>query len=314
MSIQDISENIFLQNNPNNIYSSLQGLHDFYKGISKQKGLNFNFETNLNRDIFIICDWIRLSQILNSLLNNAIKFTNKGSVYFKVTAEEKINNMNIKFEISDSGIGISDKEKKNIFDLFYTAKSPDKKPYSGIGTGLSNAKVLAKCLGGKLSLQNSELEKGSTFLFECEFFIYPKDNIGMEILSTRKEYENYSILYVEDSNLNQTIFREYCTGYGIDLVLANNGKEGFEKFNLISFDIVVIDCYMPVMNGYQLIEKIRSYESDNHLKPSFIVALTADNSEPTRLKCEEYGFNLFITKPYNRHHFREILNEARRHN
>ncbi|MFT7224363.1 MAG: signal transduction histidine kinase/ActR/RegA family two-component response regulator, partial [Cellvibrionaceae bacterium] len=311
LSIQDISENIYIQNSPNDIYTSLQGLYEYYKEVCEQKNIEFVYKNNIKENIYIICDWGRLSQILNSLLSNAVKFTTHGYVKFIVIFSYRVNSIDVKFEISDSGIGISDKEKIYIFDLFQIAQSPENKFSSGIGTGLSTSKRLAESMGGKIYLKDSKIGVGTTFLFECELPVCDENTNSVNSFLVNKNNYSFSVLYVEDSYLNQTIFKEYCNEYGVDLMLAHDGKEGFEKYKLTIFNIIVIDCYMPVMNGFQLIKKIRDHESANNLEPSYIVALTADNSDQNRLRCQKYGFDLFITKPYNRHHFKQILSKGK---
>ncbi len=307
LSIQDISDNIYIDNRSHDIHSSLQGLCDYYGSLCERKNLVFNHLISIAENTVILCDWQRLSQVLHALLSNAVKYTNEGSITFKIDAG-RINDNAIKitFEITDSGIGIADKEKEHIFHLFHIAQSPENKCSSGIGTGLATANKLGECLGGKLLLKESSVNIGSSFIFECEFSLSLKNQLQIHKPDDNDNH-HYTFLYVEDSYLNQTIFKEYCTSYNIDLMLAHNGKQGFEKYRLATFDAIIIDCYMPIMNGFQLIEKIRAYEAANNLPNSLIIALTADNSDQNRRKCEQYGFDLFITKPYNKQDFEQIL-------
>ena len=118
---------------------------------------------------------------------------------------------------------------------------------------------------------------------------------------------NLRLLYVEDSLTNQQIFREYCDRHGVQLVLADNGKDGLEKFLHGRYDGLIVDCYMPVMNGYELVESIRGFESLNRLEPAFIVALSADNSDRNRRRCKDAGFDAFESKPYTRVTFHRIM-------
>jgi len=307
LSIQDIAEIIHIHNSPNDLEASLQGLCDYYRDHCRRKNLAFIDSIMLPDNTLVHCDWQRLSQVLHALLSNAVKYTNEGAINFNANGLLDGHTLTITFAVTDSGIGISAKEQDNIFHLFHIAQSPENKCSSGIGNGLATAKKLAQCLGGRLFLQRSELGLGSSFIFECTFSTLPKgyrqDKPPHHCDSTR----NYSFLYVEDSYLNQAIFKEYCGGYGIDLILAHNGRQGFEKYKLASFDAIIIDCYMPIMNGFQLIEKIRAHEVANNLPAALIIALTADNSDQNRRKCEQYGFDLFITKPYDKYHFKQIL-------
>ena len=99
--------------------------------------------------------------------------------------------------------------------------------------------------------------------------------------------------------VNQQIFQQYCLRAGVNLSIAKNGQEGFEKYTKGMFSALVIDCYMPVMNGFELVEKIREHERTNNAEKSLIFALTADNSDINRRRCLGCGFDEFITKPYS---------------
>lgn len=312
ISIQDMYSDFRLDVQPVALMSSLEKLVSVQKAIALKKALSFNVSYNTSGAVWILADWLRVAQVLNALIGNAIRFTEAGSIAVSISVLENVDTVSLYVEVSDTGIGISGAEKERIFSHFHIAENPDKKVLSGIGTGLSIAQRICERIGGTLNLKNTTLGLGSSFSFSCDFHRCAEPNTllvaqGPADRPLDIDVLNLRLLYVEDSLTNQQIFREYCDRHGVQLVLADNGKDGLEKFQHGRYDGLIVDCYMPVMNGYELVESIRGFESLNRLEPAFIVALSADNSDRNRRRCKDAGFDAFESKPYTRVAFHRIM-------
>lgn len=302
-SIQDFYDDVKLVERPVRIVEALMQLVKSNEIYAKQKGLSFraNF-SECDKDVWVIADWIRVAQVINSLIGNAIKFTERGAVSVSIRMLPTTDNLALFIEVQDTGIGISTKEKDAIFNLFHIGQHPRSKIAPGIGTGLAIAKKISEKLGGTISLKSSSQRSGSCFSFECTFKRADDRNIvSIEKVAQTKDVivsRNVNLLYVEDSIVNQMIFQQYCIRHGVDLVMASNGDEGYEKYLSGNYDALVVDCYMPLGDGFALVSKIRELEEHRGTSRSLIFALTADDSDKNRRRCMKYGFDEFVTKPY----------------
>lgn len=302
-SIQDMYDGVFLNERKVNLSESVIKLVKSHEIYAKEKGLDFISSCSDCDDVSVITDWIRVAQVLNALIGNAIKFTEEGTVSVDIKLLVTSENVTLFVEIKDTGVGVTDKEKDAIFNLFHIGQHPRVKVGSGIGTGLTIAKKVAEKLGGNLSLKSSSAEKGSCFSFECTFKKAESDedlDSGDKNSTDQDEFDvmGLSLLYVEDSSLNQMIFQQYCMRNSIKLILASSGEEGFEKYLSGRFDALIVDCYMPLGDGFEMVSKIRSREAEENLVGSLIFALTGDNTEKNRKRCEKHGFDHFLSKPY----------------
>ena len=309
-SIQEMYLDVDLEMSPVELPGSLRGLFDIHKGNAEAKGLDFSLKMEKSDDIWVLADWHRVAQVINSLLFNAVQFTEKGGIEIDARVYGDKNNVSLYLEINDTGVGIPESEKERIFSLFHIGESPENKLLSGIGAGLSIAQHISERIGGALSLQRSVPGKGSCFVFVCDFERCETDNVlAFKKLVNMKCSKSYTLklLYVEDSRINQMIFSEYCSRAGVEVVISNNGKEGLEKFTHGNFDGLIVDCYMPVMNGYEMVRAIRELEASESRQPSLVIALTADPSLKNRTLCMEAGFDEFVTKPYTRAIFYKVL-------
>ncbi|MFC1354325.1 MAG: response regulator [gamma proteobacterium symbiont of Clathrolucina costata] len=315
-SIQDIYDEVAIDERPVRLNESLRKLIKSHELYAKQKGLEFEYSCEGCEDVWILTDWIRVAQILNAMISNSTRFTERGTIKIIMRILATSENVSFYFEISDTGIGITASEKDAIFNLFHIGENPRKKTASGIGTGLAIAKRITEKLGGTISLKSSVLGKGSCFTFDCTFKRYEPGAAEQENLESQGSHgvvpdiPKLHLLYVEDSFINQQIFQQYCMRFGVNLMMANNGQEGFEKYLQGNFDALVIDCYMPVMNGFDLVKKIREHERKIDGENSLILALTADSSDKNRKRCLECGFDEFIAKPFSEQEYRYLIRKA----
>ena len=242
----------------------------------------------------MVGDPTRLHQIILNLLSNAVKFTTKGKISVSIRLlNEDAENATIKFSITDTGIGIPENEIENIFDNFQQASSSTARLYGGTGLGLAIVKQLVERQGGSLNVK-SKIDEGSTFSFIIDFK-KTNLNVGIETekLELNADIKNIKVLVVEDVALNQLLMKTILYDFGFELDIADNGKIAIEKLQAKSYDIILMDLQMPVMNGFEATDYIR-----NKMKSNIpIIALTADVTTVDLEKCKVVGINDYISKP-----------------
>lgn len=245
----------------------------------------------------LIMDATRMSQILNNLLDNAIKFTSKGSVSLSIRMMYDLGKSQvIRFEVQDTGIGIPDDKKGIIFQRFTQASSSTTREFGGSGLGLSIIKRLLELQGVAIHV-NSKLGEGSTFFFQQEFKL--GTNKPVEIISIVDEDSetilmDKRVLLVEDNSMNVMVAEKFLKKWGMKIDHAVNGRIAVEKVERTDYDLVLMDLQMPEMDGYQATKEIRLF---NTSLP--IVALTASALIRVQEKVLAAGMNDYITKPFD---------------
>ncbi len=265
-------------------------------------------------------DSFRLQQILINLVNNAIKFTEKGSIVIEAKILKESNNHTmIQFMVADTGIGIKTSIQKNIFATFIQADSSIDREFGGVGLGLAISKQLVELLGGKIWIE-SEAGQGSNFFFTANLKVSEipvtqfEDSLKTNGLTVQSNY--FNILIVEDNSFNFDLAQEILRKYGHKSTNAKNGIEALKIMCEQSFDAILMDLQMPVMSGLESTQLIRLCESgkaDSHNKYDKllkklqgqihghhipIIALTAHAMKGEKEKCMQEGFDQYITKPF----------------
>ncbi|BDS11902.1 hybrid sensor histidine kinase/response regulator [Aureispira anguillae] len=292
----------------------LLGLLDsIYYGMAvnaKKRNIGFFLETDFKLSKMLIGDPNRLTQILNNLISNAIKFTEKGHVKLKlVVLEETPSSIKLRFEVEDTGIGISEEEKMYIFNMFTQAATNTTRKYGGTGLGLAITKRL-------LILQNSDIElrskvgKGSTFSFDLNFkkgtslvqeriLGAPKETLGKDLKGVR-------VLVVEDNTVNVLVVKKFLQKWGVDFTHAADGLDAVEKVKSQLYDLILMDIHMPNMDGYVATKVIRSM-NDGYYDYVPIIALTASALMDNKERIYDAGMNDIIVKPFNPTELYKIL-------
>ena len=283
-----------------NIKNNLDRIIKEFSFICNSKGLEFFYYVDPLITNELIGDELRLNQILINIMNNAVKYTESGRIILKVNkVEQKNEKIKIKFTVSDTGIGVREEFKKDIFNKFVQQDSSYTKKYNGTGLGLSIAKELVKQMNGEIWLE-SEVDQGSTFYFSLEFSVSP-------VRSTFSETEQYSIktgilpnkeiLLVEDNLINMKILSEMLKKLGYAYKCAYDGKAALEILKDYKPDLVLMDIQMPELNGFEATKIIRENEKDSgtHLP---IVAMTAYAMLGDRELCITSGMDDYISKPF----------------
>ena len=257
-----------------------------------------------------IGDPVRIKQILNNLISNAIKFTNKGKVEFIV--EELFNSeteTEFKFEIHDTGIGIEEDVLKNLFTPFSQADSSTTRKFGGTGLGLSISKSLIELMNGSIGIQ-SRVSFGTKVWFQLKLkkgLVFEDKSLEFNINNTSSDYyeDNSTILVAEDNKINQMVLVKFLERWKLKVIIANNGKEVMEILSKQKIDLILMDCQMPIMDGFTTTKKIR--EGNFIYKNIPIVAVTANALKEDRERCMEVGMNDYISKPFSPNELTKIL-------
>ncbi len=280
------------------IRKSIEEQIDLFKILSKEKNLSFNLEYDDTLPAYIVGDETRVRQVLTNLVGNALKFTEKGSITVRISPEG-YDPYKIKFCIIDTGIGIPKNAQEQIFEGFSQVEPTAMKKVQGTGLGLTISKALAEMMGGEIGLE-SEKDKGSTFWFTIQ--AQKPDGAGIKALQKEEAPEqedirfDMHILVVEDVVTNQFVITNMLENMGCKVAIANDGAEAVEMVQETEYDLVLMDCNMPVMDGFEATGKIRELGMDK--LP--IVALTANALKGDKEKCLKAGMDDFVSKPIDK--------------
>ncbi|RLD61326.1 MAG: hypothetical protein DRI95_14350 [Bacteroidetes bacterium] len=272
-------------------------LFSFHKIAADKNNIELFLEKSLNDELSKIqTDPLKLRQILDNLLNNALKFTHKGFVKFGYD----LKNNELLFYVEDTGIGIKKEMYKRIFDQFRQAEVSHSNVYGGTGLGLSIAKAYVKKLGGEIYL-NSETKKGTTFYFSIPYKLISQSNVLVEKIV--KSSEKKLVLVVEDEDINFLLIEEILSNKNVQLLHAKTGAEAIKYCeNKAEIRLVLMDIKLPDMNGYEVTKEIRTFRKDLPIIAQTAYALYGD-----REKSIDAGCNDYIAKPIERDDFLEIV-------
>ena len=283
----------------------LNGLRSIFHNTAKEKDIRLLIKKDTSLPKTFIGDSTRLSQILTNLVSNAIKFTEEGKVMvdievLKVEADFYV----LEFVISDTGIGIPEDKKDKIFLSFAQANSDTTRKYGGTGLGLAICKRLLEIMDSDLELE-SEVGKGSTFSFKLKLqkssmTDYQEDNNAFDARSIHDQdnLKGARILVAEDNKVNIMVIEKFLSKWQVDFDIAENGLIALNKALENTYDMILMDLQMPVMNGFEASKAIR--ESNNPLnKVMPIYALSASTGMDIKDQLGEYGIDGLICKPFN---------------
>ncbi len=294
------------------LYSLLDGIEAMLHIKARAKKLKLKFDLNPELPQYVQADESKLRQVLINLLENAIKFTNSGSVVLRVTAEkvEGIENfsssLRLNFQIEDTGKGITAEELNHIFDAFVQS-NPTYQTEDGTGLGLAICKRFVQLMGGDINIQ-STLEKGTIVQFNILLgFAEPPELTSTQtipkgrILGLKPNQPNNRILVVEDNWENRQLLLQILTPLGFEIIEATNGQDAIKLWESEQPHLILMDMRMPVMDGYEATKIIKQKMIDNSIKNQKntpIIALTATAFNEDRKFMLELGCNDFIRKPF----------------
>jgi signal transduction histidine kinase/ActR/RegA family two-component response regulator len=267
----------------------------------------------------------RLRQILVNLGSNAVKFTDKGEIKIRASlAREDERNAMLRFAVSDTGIGIPAIQQDILFSPFTQMDSSTMRRYGGTGLGLAISKQLVELMGGKIGLESKE-GKGSTFWFTAVFEKQPAGSGSTDEMSAKIREERamercvavptisengnrkIRILVAEDNTINQKVAQAMLKKMGLRADVVADGQEAVNALQTIPYDLVLMDCHMPEMDGFEATRVIRQEGSKAQNPRIPIIAMTAATMQGDREKCIQVGMSDFIAKPFQKRELAEML-------
>ncbi len=265
------------------------------------KKLHFDFSCEPGIPKKIIGDKLKLLQILNNLMDNAVKFTTSGSIAFHVGYKlMKEGQVCYTFNIRDTGIGITREKAATIFESFTKKSFMDKREFYGLGLGLFIVKNYVELQGGRISFKDNQLQ-GTVCCVELEYHLDPEEvyeTTFPAVTGTLQPMQPCDILLVEDNKMNQKVIALLVKKWNtVTLTIANNGQEALDLIRQRTFDLVLMDLQMPVMDGFEATAAIKSGKLGVAAASTPIIVLTADSTHRTKKEVMRLGANDYLTKP-----------------
>ena len=295
-----------------NLKSLVNELVSLYSVSGQRKKIKVYGEVDPRIADKYLGDSYRIRQILVNLLGNGIKFTDAGSVVLRIDKRESLPGKDVlHFSVHDSGPGIPPDKLDRLFKPFSQVDSSSTRRYGGTGLGLSICQKLVELMEGEIGVESSP-EKGSVFWFsiplnipekveEAEQYKESRDTVcrraAEEINGNVLQAEAPAIMIVEDDATNRFVLETVLQKSGARIVVAKNGREAVDIFLSDSFDLIFMDCQMPVMDGFKAAEQILANVASGAGKRPVIIALTADATQTTRQRCKEVGMDDYLIKP-----------------
>ncbi|BBO83945.1 hypothetical protein DSCO28_45110 [Desulfosarcina ovata subsp. sediminis] len=280
-------------------------LDDLIRIKAEENGIAFSIDVDPDVPQALVGDPLRLGQVLINLASNAVKFSDQGDrVSVQVSLIEKTDvEAVVEFAIRDTGIGISGEQLDRLFRAFSQADGSTTRRYGGTGLGLIISQEIAHLIGGRIEVE-SEVGVGSTFRLTAPLERQPAslplkesdDQIHQKVPEHVVEPDTERILLVEDNELNQELAQEMLLTQGYQVDIAENGAVALEKLERMNYDLVLMDCQMPVMDGYAAARKLREEKRFRRLP---IIALTGHAMKGDSQKCLAAGMDDYITKPFS---------------
>lgn len=277
----------------------------------------------------VVTDEIKLFEVLNNLLGNAVKFTEHGFIELTVQLRQRPNSSlpeaDLHISVRDTGIGIAEDDKERILLPFYQADSASTRKAGGIGLGLAIVKELVTLQGGTLDIQSQQsLGTVVQVTLPVQVLHWPPNDVAPieRHIPARPKAGNVvhfpsalahdacspaRILLVEDNELNAALAARMLESLGFDVTVAENGHLAVEEVQANSFDVILMDCLMPVMDGFEATRRIRRHEEERRRSPVPIIALTANALTGDKEACLNAGMNDYLSKPYSETEIRSLL-------
>lgn len=277
----------------------VQELVDVFLATASGKGIKLSAHVAHEVPDWLRGDMPRLRQVLTNLIGNAIKFTERGSVV--ISAEVPEQSM-LRLSVRDTGVGLTEEEGIRIFDAFAQADSSHTRRHGGTGLGLAISRQLVGLMGGHIGVDSTP-GKGSTFWIVMPAYPareMPTAQAPATLRENNRRLQGH-VLLVEDNAVNQLVAHSFLADLGLQVSVAQNGLEAVDMTATQRFDVVLMDCQMPELDGFEATQRIRARESASGVAEAQalpIIAVTANVFEDDRKRCFETGMNDFIAKPF----------------
>jgi signal transduction histidine kinase/CheY-like chemotaxis protein len=285
-----------------NLKELIENITISFKEFIQENNTKCHLQIDSSISDYLKGDPTKLSQIVINLLNNAIKFSKNGDVWFTIkNLYEDEKSIKLHFEIKDNGIGIPLEKQRTIFDSFSQGSVEINRTYGGTGLGLSIVKKILELMDSTIHL-TSESQKGSTFSFELEFEKGEKSEEKLVPKTTVTDGNKKTVLLVEDNKINQMITQKMLEKKGISCVILESGEEAIENAKNNQYDLILMDVHLPGISGTEATAAIRSFDTKTP-----IIALTAISLNENKETLLSFGMNEVITKPFEPDFFYEVI-------
>ncbi len=291
-----------LESNPFNLNKITTEIASLFQSKAHEKNIQLTYNIENNCPLELMGDSLRIKQVLQNLTSNAIKFTEQGSIKISISGSMiEDHSVSLILSITDSGIGIDQSAQNKLFSDFTQVDSSTTRKFGGTGLGLAICKQLVTLMGGEIGV-NSQLGQGATFWFTLNLSL--NTNIQTTLPKDKIEHPNQltplsgTILLVEDNLVNQLVAKAILEKFGLTLDIANDGLQAVQKFSKNNYDLILMDCQMPVLDGLEATRQIRKNELENKVnQPTPIIALTANAHNKDRGRCIAAGMDDYLQKP-----------------
>jgi len=295
------------------VHQTVHNVVDLLAGHAQDKGLKLLSSVGPEVPAWLRGDPHRLRQVLLNLVNNAIKFTEKGEVNVELSVQRAVDEaVELHWAVRDTGIGLSQTAQLKLFQPFAQAESSTTRKFGGTGLGLAICWRLVDLMGGKIGV-TSEEGRGSTFWFSVrlERSSAPESARSPSLPSSPQirssDGQTFRVLLVEDNPMNQKIAAAQLRKRGCEVEIVSNGAEAVDAWRRASFDLIFMDCQMPEMDGFEATRVIRALEKETSRPLTPIVAMTANALRGDRENCLQAGMNDYIPKPVDLAHLQTVL-------
>ncbi len=301
-----------LQYQPMSLNSMALSVIALFRANAESKGLTLRLDLDPEVDEWVIGDAQRLKQVLLNLVGNAIKFTERGGVTLRLTPQRAPEGWaGVLFEVSDTGIGMEPGALANLFQPFHQIDGTRSRRRGGTGLGLAISQRIVEAMGSHIDVK-TQPGRGSRFRFALSLEQDRSSEHSAPIDSAMGGLDDAApllgrVLVVEDNDVNRMIAREVLLSLGLSVLEASDGVQALEMLELQPVDLVLMDCQMPVMDGYAATEEIRKREARLGLPRLPVLALTANAFEEDAARSREAGMDAHLAKPYTRDQLQELL-------
>jgi CheY-like chemotaxis protein len=330
---------IKIEENDFNLKALINTVLQMVRFQARSRNISVKGEISADLSAWVHGDEARIRQVLLNLLHNAVKFSQNGDVLVRVVrkglsmdmkSSVKVNEtvvQQVQFEVVDYGIGMSEEKLKGAFENNWQNDTSSKRFFDGLGLGLTISKQIINSMQGTIGVRSTS-EKGSTFYFTVPLLAVPapeNDNSneptaitnGFEDTQIEAKFPievplevKKRILVAEDNRINQIIIKETLTAAGYDCMIVENGFKAVQMWNDQKFDLILMDCQMPEMDGYEATEKIRTTEMIKNIEVSVpIIALTANVAPGDKERCLNAGMNAYCNKPINSQELNALIKQ-----
>jgi len=287
------STNIDLDPIPTDLSLAVKQIKKIHEASCLRKGIEMKLDVDDDIPI-VMLDIVRYNQIVNNLVSNAIKFTDKGKVTLKIKKYFAYDdNVEILTQVTDTGIGIEEDKQQTIWEAFSQASNTTSRIYGGTGLGLPIVKSIVETMDSEIKVE-SEIGEGSTFYFILDLKVVPEQELEKKAKKRKNNIEGIKVLLVEDNLINVMVGQQILEKAKLIVDVANDGMSAVEKIKEKDYDVVLMDIQMPVMDGYTTTKEIRKFN-----KELPILALSASVFMEVKDKISASGMNGFIFKPFN---------------